>query len=419
MMTKELAMIDSISDISDAELRSIEKFGFCYVRIPDEDGIKEGLKRLQTTALNFYRQNPSYKEKFTVNGNIVGYLDRSLENKDSAASKHILQQCFFPPDQPVGPFEENLEDCLLVNKVFTHEIGMPLLRKIFSHLNAPELNDLIDEPFIRFSCPYYDPKLNIPGAIGLRPHKDFGTITILWITKPGLEVWIDSQWHPVDPKEGYFVVNLGNSTELVTGKANSALHRVRMPKDERLSIAIYLHFNLARPILNTRGEQLFATGNDYLKQLYDKFFTGSTISDKLEVSLTIKRNQAARVINIAGVLMSLLTVLLYRLDPTILGFLALLFTITKIANHQIFSYKKKSLIDYLNYQNGPSASFSREQNDAYRAGIQSAESLLEFAQSFFEPATYKHPDIWRAGYVAGESSKIENENFHPEPRKRV
>jgi hypothetical protein len=57
---------------------------------------------------------------------------------------------------------------------------------------------------------------------------DFGFTTLLATNgTPGLEVYSQGSWHPVEPEQGAFIVNIGDAlSRLSGGKYKSSLHRV-------------------------------------------------------------------------------------------------------------------------------------------------------------------------------------------------
>ncbi|KAJ9565559.1 hypothetical protein OSB04_001525 [Centaurea solstitialis] len=84
------------------------------------------------------------------------------------------------------------------------------------------------------SCP--EPDL----ALGMPPHTDYGTLTILNQSQQGLEIMDqDKQWHSVPIIQGALIVQLGDQFEVMSnGRYKSTLHRaVLNMQKERLSIA--------------------------------------------------------------------------------------------------------------------------------------------------------------------------------------
>ncbi|KAL1315708.1 gibberellin 20 oxidase 4-like [Arachis hypogaea] len=83
-------------------------------------------------------------------------------------------------------------------------------------------------------------------ALGIGPHCDPTSLTILHQDLVGgLQVFADDQWYSVSPKQGAFVVNIGDTfTAMTNGLYKSCLHRVVVnEKVVRRSIAFFLNPN--------------------------------------------------------------------------------------------------------------------------------------------------------------------------------
>jgi isopenicillin N synthase-like dioxygenase len=84
------------------------------------------------------------------------------------------------------------------------------------------------------------------GSQGVGPHKDNGFLTFVLQdpeSESGLRVETDSGWIDVPPKPGTFVVNIGESLEMVSnGYLRATTHQVVSPasRKERLSVAFFL-----------------------------------------------------------------------------------------------------------------------------------------------------------------------------------
>ncbi len=63
---------------------------------------------------------------------------------------------------------------------------------------------------------------------GIGSHTDFGFITLLATSgTPGLELYHDGRWQACEPREGAFIVNVGDClAQLTGGEYKSSLHRV-------------------------------------------------------------------------------------------------------------------------------------------------------------------------------------------------
>lgn len=91
-----------------------------------------------------------------------------------------------------------------------------------------------------FSFNHYRP--GVSGS-GLKPHRDFGHITLLFINQKGLQARVEDHWQNVEPKDGCFVVNFGSALEVLgnnTNQLKAAVHRVQRVAQDRISFGIFL-----------------------------------------------------------------------------------------------------------------------------------------------------------------------------------
>ncbi len=66
--------------------------------------------------------------------------------------------------------------------------------------------------------------------LGLRPHTDYGFVTILDATSPGLQIELEGQFRDVPVLDGHLVINFGEALHFVTQHSNRSVaaivHRV-------------------------------------------------------------------------------------------------------------------------------------------------------------------------------------------------
>ncbi|KAI4356622.1 hypothetical protein L6164_000631 [Bauhinia variegata] len=124
-----------------------------------------------------------------------------------------------------------------------------LLRVIFESLglNPEFLREEIEEGQQTLAVNCY-PACPEPGlTLGIPPHSDFGSITILLQNSAGLEIKDhNNSWVPVPYVEGALIVQLGDQMEVLSnGKYKSVVHRATVnAEDKRLSIASLHGFGL-------------------------------------------------------------------------------------------------------------------------------------------------------------------------------
>jgi isopenicillin N synthase-like dioxygenase len=110
--------------------------------------------------------------------------------------------------------------------------------------------------------------------LGIAEHSDWGFLTLLYTTTPGLQILINDEWIDIQPKEGYFIVNIGDMLEILSnGKYKSTKHRV-ITKQEKYSIILFYEPKLDFVVSpyeksNTYNEIIY---KDYFKSKLDKTY---------------------------------------------------------------------------------------------------------------------------------------------------
>lgn len=147
---------------------------------------------------------------------------------------------------------------------------MPFIQKIFEAEGIDSFyKNTVSNYTASLSFIYYPYIQSTTLERKLKAHKDFVLITVLYITKPVLSLYVNENWYAIDPKPGYVVVNIGNSLEIMTGHTyNSSLHRVHPPIDQdRLSISLFFGPNFDIPICNYKtGEQHYKNFQSLLEE---------------------------------------------------------------------------------------------------------------------------------------------------------
>ena len=269
---KTLPIINSINEMSEEQLTDLIQMGFCYAKLPNEESTYNAINKLKEKALNFFRQAKEEKIKFAVNEKYEGFADR----QDGKIPQSV-QQFYFRSASPYGSFVDEVESINHIKKVFQDDIGLPLVEKIFTRFGKENyFSELTQQPFNSFSFVYYPETQTVPCKRGVNAHKDFGLITVLYISKPGLQVYLNDEWLDVYPMPGYVVVNIANALELILGKkCNSALHRVLLPREERLTMGIFIDpdmgKNFEKPLIDlTTGKELFKTYKEYVDDQFSR-----------------------------------------------------------------------------------------------------------------------------------------------------
>ena len=113
-------------------------------------------------------------------------------------------------------------------------IGIAILREVFSQSGIPE--PLWDDASGGYSSGEGTAFLNFVHYdtrrpdLGLHPHTDYGFVTILDATTPGLQVEINDRFEDVPVLPGHFVINFGEALHFITAHSERAVgavvHRV-------------------------------------------------------------------------------------------------------------------------------------------------------------------------------------------------
>jgi isopenicillin N synthase-like dioxygenase len=283
---RNIPIIESLHNIDTETLTQFMTHGFCYVNIAKEEVAFSSLQRLYEKAILFYRQPEEEKNKVALNEETFeGYKDR--ENNET---KQSVKQLYFRPENPIGPFKQHATatDIETVRKLCKDKIVANLLKRILAHLSLEQhYDDIYRMDFSSVSFPYYPENAKKTSIEGLAAHKDFGIFTVLWVTKPGLEVLMEKEWVAIDPKPGYILVNTGYCLELMTGnQVKSAPHRVVLPKEERLSIGIFFEGPQHQAVTDlTTGKVLFNNYQNYLQAQFSRHYDPDTSTASSQPSI--------------------------------------------------------------------------------------------------------------------------------------
>ncbi|KAL8265892.1 hypothetical protein R6Q59_003236 [Mikania micrantha] len=139
----------------------------------------------------------------------------------------------------------SFRDSLEVYSTEVKNVCMKTLMSIAkaSKMKVEDMKVLFEEGVQSMRMNYYPPCPQPEKVIGLSPHSDpLGITFLLQINEvEGLEIKKDGIWMPVKPLPNSFIVNIGDTLEIVTnGLYKSIEHRAIVnSKTERLSIATF------------------------------------------------------------------------------------------------------------------------------------------------------------------------------------
>uniref|UniRef100_A0A803MDJ5 Fe2OG dioxygenase domain-containing protein n=2 Tax=Chenopodium quinoa TaxID=63459 RepID=A0A803MDJ5_CHEQI len=147
-------------------------------------------------------------------------------------------------------------------------------------IDEGEMTELFDEEYQIMRMNYYPPCPEPNKAIGLTPHSDANSLTVLYQLNDtvGLEIKKDGNWVPVTPLPNAFVLNVGDALEILSnGIYRSIEHKATVNSTkERISIATFNSPNIdseigpAKSIIGPLNPPLFRT--QPLTQYYKEFF---------------------------------------------------------------------------------------------------------------------------------------------------
>jgi isopenicillin N synthase-like dioxygenase len=195
--------------------RALE-LGVFYLQAPgnlDLDGVRRFGHEL-TTADSPYRHIPKY-------GELEGFI--ALENNQQtklALSRHHWDQ-HYPAE--ISQFGRQLDG-----------IGIAIIREVFRQSGIPEAvwgrasggySSGEGSAFLNFV--HYDTRSS---DLGLRPHTDYGFVTILDATAPGLQIEVNGKFEDVPVLPGHLVINFGEALHFITIQSErtvgAVVHRV-------------------------------------------------------------------------------------------------------------------------------------------------------------------------------------------------
>ena len=190
--------------------------GVFYLKAPDwldlEEARRFGREILDPDSP--YRDIPQF-------GELEGFI--SLENNQQtklALRRHRWDE-HYPTE--IAQFGRQLDD-----------IGRAVIREVFRQSGIPEVlwtdasggySSGQGTAFLNFV--HYDTS---QPDLGLRPHTDYGFVTILDATSPGLQIELDGQFRDVPVLDGHLVINFGEALNFITQHSNRSVaaivHRV-------------------------------------------------------------------------------------------------------------------------------------------------------------------------------------------------
>ena len=238
---------------------AMETSGFFYVSGFTLDKIV--VETIQLAQRDFFNLPLEVKNQSAINTDNRGYLASGMA-KMHGAQQHDQKEVFFwgaelDPNHPLrqqktplcGPNNwpespTNFKAAVLAYSEQIRTIGNTVLRAIAHSLNIEDSffeSHYIDS-LLRGQLLRYPETIGDENAFGVAPHTDFGCITLLLQTTPGLEVQTrDGLWIAAPPIDDTLVINIGDLlARWSDNRLPTNIHRVRNTSPaERFSIAMF------------------------------------------------------------------------------------------------------------------------------------------------------------------------------------
>lgn len=213
--------------IHDAEISEVFKAGIFYLEIPHE--CKEHLEDALEFSYGFPKDE---KIKAYTDGKFGGYHNREHNQIESFYVERKDWDTILPGSiRQLADKMTYLSD--LVLKAALASSG--LHEELWS-----EATGLLTEGGGQYHFSFNHYRFEKKMA-GIKPHQDFGFVSILFVEKAGLEAFYKGQWEEVPPIKDRFVVIFGRAFEILvndTSKLSGSLHRVRQLSEERVSFGV-------------------------------------------------------------------------------------------------------------------------------------------------------------------------------------
>ena len=157
-----------------------------------------------------YRDVPAY-------GELEGFIALENNQQTKLALRRERWNQHYPTD--IAAFGRQLD-----------AIGVAIMREVFHHSGIPEA--LWDQASGGYTSGGGDAFLNFvhydtrTPDWGLRPHTDYGFVTILDASAPGLQIEIGGQFEDVPVLPGHLIVNFGEALNFITAHSDRAVSAV-------------------------------------------------------------------------------------------------------------------------------------------------------------------------------------------------
>ena len=201
-----------LSFVTPKDLDRAWELGLFYLKTPDDldfEFARQFGRELIATG-SPYRQLPQY-------GELEGFIALDNNQQIKLALRRERWGQHYPAD--IATFGRQLD-----------AIGIAIIREVFRQSGIPEaLWDRASggyasgggDAFLNFV--YYDTRT--PNW-GLRPHTDYGFVTILDASAPGLQIEVGGDFEDVPVLPSHLIINFGEALNFITTHSNRAVNAV-------------------------------------------------------------------------------------------------------------------------------------------------------------------------------------------------
>ena len=201
-----------LSFVSPEALDWAWELGLFYLKIPDDLDLEcaRQFGRELVASDSPYRQVPQY-------GELEGFI--ALENNQQ--TKLALRR---------ERWDQHYPEHIAVSGRQLDNIGIAIIRAVFRQSGIPEaLWDRASggyasgggDAFLNFV--HYDTRTP---DWGLRPHTDYGFVTILDANAPGLQIEMNGEFQDVPVLPGHLIINFGEALNFITAHSDRAVSAV-------------------------------------------------------------------------------------------------------------------------------------------------------------------------------------------------
>jgi hypothetical protein len=241
-------------------------------------------KFLEPITILYCRYKPIGKHSGVMRGRRDGFENFLVPLNAILGLGDVAQQSHWPPllDEQMYQIEEFELACHKISNTLLSALSSALIStksvtfESFHRLHEPSTTTLAMLKYPPISTLDED-------QTGHMAHTDVGSLTLLFTTSPGLQVFRDStsSWIPVIPRPGSLIVNVGDTLSfLSSGKLKSCLHRVRSPLSQcaRFSLAFFLRPELTAHFLDQNNREW--TGEEWHRTKYRIFRVDNNEQEK-------------------------------------------------------------------------------------------------------------------------------------------